>query len=119
MKIDKAWDFDVNQTMQIQNKIYNVHTCIRLARDFPIIELSIDQMNISYSSPNANNNTIRSFIEHMKSTLEADLNFPIILNEDGFIIDGRHRLCKALFLEEKTIKAKRFIKDDETSFTWD
>ncbi len=54
----------------------------------------------------------------MKSVMDADLDFPILLNEDGVIIDGRHRLCKALYLGEKTIKARRFVSDNDASFKW-
>lgn len=33
---------------------------------------------------------------HMKRVLNTDLNYPIILNEEGFIMDGWHRVTKAL-----------------------
>ncbi len=32
----------------------------------------------------------------MKRVLNTDLNYPIILNEEGFIMDGWHRVTKAL-----------------------
>lgn len=118
MTINKAWDFKISQTMQIIDKVYHVHECIRLAADLPVIELDIETMNISYNSP-TRRDTVRDFVSHMKSVMEADLSYPIILNEDGYIIDGRHRLCKALYLGEKTIKAKRFLEDDDACFEWE
>jgi hypothetical protein len=49
----------------------------------------------------------------MKRIMKADLNYPIILDEDGEIIDGRHRVIKALYLGHKTIKAVRFDTNPE------
>ena len=116
MEINKAWDFKTSQTITLNSKQYNVHECIAKANDLPVIELDVNTMNIAYACPNSN--TIRSFVQHMKSVMEADLDYPIILNEDGCIIDGRHRLCKALYLGEKTIKARRFNSDEDASYEW-
>lgn len=116
MKISRAWEFDTKQWITILNKKYDVHEAIRLAKDLEVVELPIDQMNICYISPCQN--TLRSFVEHMKSTLDCDLDHPILLNEDGEIIDGRHRLCKALLHNEKTIKARRFKEDPADCFEW-
>ena len=44
----------------------------------------------------------------MKRVQQADLNCPIILDESGFVMDGWHRIAKALFEGRKTIKAVRF-----------
>jgi len=49
-----------------------------------------------------------NFVAHMHQVYEADLSYPIILDEDGYVMDGRHRIAKALFLGLKTIKAVRF-----------
>lgn len=45
---------------------------------------------------------------HMAAINAADLSYPIILDEDGEIMDGRHRIMKAMLAGEKTIKAVRF-----------
>ena len=38
----------------------------------------------------------------------ADLSRPIILDEDGELMDGRHRLMKAMLLGEESVLAVRF-----------
>jgi len=38
-------------------------------------------------------------------------NFEHYLNENGAIIDGKHRLAKAILEGQKTILAKRFVKE--------
>lgn len=117
MEIKKAWDFKESQSITISGKVYNVHDCIRLSSELDVVELDIDSIYIGYCCPNSS--TMRSFVEHMKSTMEADLDCPIILNEDGVIIDGRHRLSKALYLGEKTIKARRFNEDPRDCYEWE
>jgi hypothetical protein len=44
---------------------------------------------------------------HVRRVMSADLSFPIILHGDGIVVDGMHRICKALFNGQKTIKAVR------------
>jgi hypothetical protein len=52
--------------------------------------------------------TPRNILKHMKRILEADLTYPIILNSDGLIMDGAHRVCKAILLNVKTVKIVQF-----------
>lgn len=57
--------------------------------------------------------TVELVLDHMKRVQEADLQFPIILNKDGVIMDGVHRLCKARLNGLKTVKAVQFLNDPE------
>lgn len=41
------------------------------------------------------------------------LEKPIILDEDGGLMDGRHRLMKAMLIGAETIKAVRFDENPE------
>jgi hypothetical protein len=116
IKINKAWDFDEDQSITVHDKQYNIHAAVTLARDIEVKELLIADMYIGYNSPC--NGSLRSFMEHVRLVETADLSYPVLLNEDGFIIDGRHRLAKAILTECKTIKTKRFDKDPAACFTW-
>ena len=51
------------------------------------------------------------FLEHMERVLNADLNCPIILSEENYIMDGVHRLLKSKHLNKTTIKCVKFKKD--------
>lgn len=44
---------------------------------------------------------------HVKIVNEVELRYPIILDWEGRIADGRHRIIKALIEGRKTIKAVR------------
>jgi len=39
------------------------------------------------------------------------LKYPIILSKEGRVMDGMHRIIKALLLGHKTIKAVQFKED--------
>lgn len=48
---------------------------------------------------------------HVKRVLNANMDYPVILDAEGFIMDGWHRITKALVEGRATIRAVRF---DET-----
>lgn len=56
----------------------------------------------------AESRTARAIAEHVKRVNETDLQYPILLDPDGFIMDGWHRVIKALVEGKETIRAVRF-----------
>jgi hypothetical protein len=82
----------------------------RLAEKLPPFEISIcgvpelDQ-NCWFDGSEP---TLRRVAEHCARINDADLSKPIILNADGSLMDGGHRLCKALLEGRQTILAVRF-----------
>jgi hypothetical protein len=57
--------------------------------------------------------TWRSVVEHMRLIEEADLGFPIILSASGAVMDGMHRVAKAVLQGRDTIEAVQFSQDPE------
>lgn len=55
--------------------------------------------------------TCREIVGHTRLILDCDLAFPIILSSDGRVMDGMHRVCKALLEGRSDIDAVRFIDD--------
>jgi hypothetical protein len=51
--------------------------------------------------------TVRAVVEHVRLVNEADLSYAIILDPEGRVMDGMHRVGKALLLGRSTIPAKR------------
>jgi len=49
----------------------------------------------------------------MRLIEEADLAFPIILSASGAVMDGMHRVAKAVRLGRKDIEAVQFTEDPE------
>ena len=60
--------------------------------------------------------TCRAIVEHMRLVEEADLSCPIILSSDGRVMDGMHRVAKALLEGRKTIEAVKFDEDPKPDF---
>lgn len=60
--------------------------------------------------------TWRGFVEHAALMNAADLAYPIILSADGAVMDGRHRVAKALLEGRATIDVVQFVEDPEPDF---
>ncbi len=60
--------------------------------------------------------TCRSVAEHAKLIEEADLSYPVILDPDGRLMDGMHRVCKALNLGMESIMAYKLPEMPEPDF---
>ncbi len=61
--------------------------------------------------------TCRSVAQHAKLIAEADLAHPILIDPDGRVLDGMHRVCKALLLGMEAIPARRLQHLPEPDFT--
>lgn len=53
---------------------------------------------------------VSSIVDHMKLTHEVSLTYPIILSADHSLMDGIHRISKALFEGITKVRAVNFIK---------
>lgn len=99
---------------------WDVDRLIRLSAGFPITEVLIEEIreiDTSYwGTGNSSKLTVRDFADHFKLMIEADLDYPVILNVDGRVMDGMHRIAKALAEGHKTIRAVRFDYQPEPDF---
>lgn len=60
--------------------------------------------------------TCRRVAEHAKLINETSLDHPIIIDPEGRVMDGMHRVCKALIGGLKTIKAVKLSAMPEPDF---
>ena len=98
------------QMSQLGRHHWSIPRLFELSKDLPVMNIPLNHLNIYYKYEDV---TLRNMVMHMKAVNEANLDYPIILDEDGDIMDGRHRLMKALLTGAKTIKAVRFEKNPE------
>ena len=56
---------------------------------------------------------MRAVVEHARRFRSVDFDHPIILNEREEIVDGGHRICKALLEGIPTVKAVRLTESPE------
>jgi len=87
-------------------QVWTVSRLIKLAEgleafDLPLIHIDLTGCYWRIAST-------RGFLFQMKRVQKADLIYPIILNYESMIMDGWHRICKAILEERETIKAVRF-----------
>jgi len=104
MKIPEFYSTAV-QEAKIGRHIWSIARLFELTNDLPVMETPLDHLNVWHKYEGL---SLRELVMHMKAVQDAYLNFPIILDEDGEIIDGRHRIMKALLEGKETIKAVRF-----------
>jgi len=83
----------------------------RTLKPFDIDLLSIRELDQDCwfaSGPFRKKPTLREVANHCQRINAANLEWPIILNADGSLMDGGHRVCKALLEGRSTIRAVQF-----------
>ena len=60
--------------------------------------------------------TCRDVVDHARLIQVCDLSYPVILSRDGRVMDGMHRICKALLEGREYIEAVRLIDDPEPDY---
>ena len=104
MKV-KDWHEPKDQMCTLGRHNWSVPRLFELARELQVMDVPLNHLNLYYTYEKL---TLREMVMHMKAVNEADLEMPIILDEDGELMDGRHRLMKAMLTGAETIKAVRF-----------
>ena len=99
---------------------WDVERLIQLSRDLPRIRVqlsSIRELDEVYWFDDADERpTCRKVLEHMKMISEVDLSYPVILGADGRVMDGMHRVAKALLQGDGAIEAVQFARDPEPDY---
>ena len=94
-----------DQMCQLGNEHWSVARLATLTADFTVLEIPLAAMTLANTQYTE---CMRGMVMHMKAVLDADMSKPIILDKDGHIMDGRHRLMHCLLNGQETIKAVRF-----------
>jgi hypothetical protein len=96
---------------------WDVDRLIRLAADLPVADVALDsiwELDTPYwSMPGDGPTTVRQVVTHMRLVQDVDPSYPILLGSDGRVMDGMHRIARALLEGRTTIAAVRFRTDPE------
>jgi hypothetical protein len=76
----------------------------------------IDEVDTVYWFLEDEEPTVRNVVEHMRLTREVDLSHPIILGQDGRVMDGMHRIARAMLEGHATITAVQFSIQPEPDY---
>jgi len=93
----------------------DVRRLIELTRSFPALRVALTEIREldepywagEWDKPM----TCRAVVDHARLMQEVDLAHPVILSSDGRVMDGMHRICKALLEGRDFITAVQFIED--------
>ena len=92
---------------------WDVDRLVELSTDFPRKYIALKDVRELDENVfgEGENGTWRSLIDHLRLIHEADLSYPIILSASGAVMDGRHRVAKAVFEGHSEIVAVQFAED--------
>jgi len=94
-------------TFSCQDKVWIVANLIMRAKSLPVFDLPLAAIYIG-SEVWDPVRSARDLAGHMRRVLDVDTSHPIILDQEGYIMDGWHRVTRALIDRKTTIKAVRF-----------
>ena len=77
---------------------------------------SIGEIDSVYWFDEREEPTVRKVVDHIRLIEEVDASYPIILGPDGRVIDGMHRIARALLEGQATISAVRLQLLPEPDF---
>lgn len=99
---------------------WDIDRLAALTKNFPRVRVplaAIRELDEPYWFSSGNHEaTCRAVFEHARFIADADLSFPIILSSDGRVMDGMHRVGKALLNGLASIEAVQFQHDPEPDY---
>jgi hypothetical protein len=92
---------------------WDVDRLVELAAGLPVEDVAVDdiaELDEAYWFADSDEAvTVRKVVEHARLIGEVDLGHPILLDVDGRVMDGMHRVARALLEERATVRAVRFV----------
>lgn len=92
------------QKQSYKNNDYSVSRLIDFSKKYKTETVDIRCIDKYYTFLDEKYDIV-DFVNEIKRIENADLKYPILIH-NGFIMDGKHRLAKAIWQGKKTIKVK-------------
>ena len=96
-----------NNTFRIGKNVWRVSRLIKLAEDLTVFKIPLNHLNVAKIHPHKIY-SIKDYVDHIKRVNKAKLKYPIILDDQGRIMDGYHRVAKAILKNKKYVVVLRF-----------
>lgn len=91
---------------------WDVDRLIELSRDLPTHEVDLASIweidTVYWFDDDREAPTVRNVVDHVRLIHEVDPSHPIILGPDGRVMDGMHRVARALLEDRTHVMAVRF-----------
>lgn len=99
---------DLSENCYIVNgNKYDVPTLIQFCQEKKYRSFDMPLAGICFENLPFNISNFLSFCNHIKRVNNTNLDYPIIIDNYGYVADGWHRIAKAILLGKRTIKAVR------------
>jgi hypothetical protein len=89
---------------------WDVDRLVDLAVGLPVEQVrlaELDEIDSVYWFDDSERPTVRKLVDHVRLIQEVDVSYPIVLGPDGRVMDGMHRIARALLDGRETIAAVR------------
>jgi hypothetical protein len=101
-------------------RAWDVGKLVMLARSLPLERVLLSEIRELdepyWSNFGTRDLTCRDIVDHARLIQACDLRYPIILSSDGRVMDGMHRVARALLEGQTEIAAVRFTEDPEPDY---
>lgn len=87
------------------NRRWEATDLVQYAKGLPVYKLPLKYLDLSIMPFTVTN--VISLANHIKRVNETDLAYPVIVGPSGNILDGWHRVVKALLAGQEFVKAVR------------
>jgi len=99
---------------------WDVKRLATLSKDLPVFNIDVKNLHevdepYWYGAGNVRP-TVRDLLAHFTLIEQVDLSYPIILSSNGRLMDGMHRVAKAVMMGLATIRAVQFTVDPEPDY---
>ncbi len=95
--------------------IWKTKTLIEKSKDLPIFQVPV--IPVLDNELAWKLTKVRDYCVHFERVRDADITIPIILRNDGCIMDGYHRIIKALTMGISYLPARQFEVNPKPDFT--
>ncbi len=99
---------------------WDVDRLVELSARLPVTDValaSIPEVDSTYWFNGSDElPTVRNIVDHVRLIQAVDLSYPIIMSASDRVMDGMHRIARAILEGLATVKAVRFITDPEPDY---
>jgi hypothetical protein len=104
-----------NSFIDEDGNIWRTKTLLEASKNLEVVPFQITDFiqdeNIMWTLKN-----VHDYLNHYKRVQRANLDEPLILRSDGYIMDGWHRLIKAIACGITTLPSRQFVINPEPDF---
>jgi hypothetical protein len=103
--------------VSLGERAWQIETIWEAATGLPVEQVAVDAISEidedCWFQGGGGAPTVRAVAQHARSIMKADPALPVILASDGQVLDGMHRIARALLDGRLTVPAQRLPVDPE------